>query len=380
VYPGLAGFPAALVYFYVMAFDLKTSDLKRSIPFTIFFHVLGWCLFFLAPVIFSPGPFFHRVSSTELTSLAVRSLTLIVYFYSNLFYITPIVLKKRGPIVFALVTVLLIAEISFINSGFHHFYVEGRTMLNPPGAIGPGPRPFGPPPPLMFARPTFASILITSLVAIISSMLVFWQESDKVQVEKKEQALQRIAAELTALKLQISPHFLFNTLNNIRWLVRTKSDVAEDAVVKLSHLLRYILYQTDTEKVDLDQELTHLKDFVELQKMRLENTDAVYFTMEGDLSTKQIVPLLLLPLVENFFKHADFSGDFKNKISVEVKEDSLVFKTDNKIAQSTEIEKGIGLNNVIKRLTLHYPNRHLLHYYETDGVFHLKLDLILSES
>jgi LytS/YehU family sensor histidine kinase len=268
--------------------------------------------------------------------------------------------------------------ISFVNSGFHHFYVEGRMMPSP---MGPGLRPFGPRPeggpPLMFVSPTFASILITSLVAIISSMLVFWQEWDKIQAEKQEQALQRVAAELTALKLQISPHFLFNTLNNIRWLVRTKADTAEEAVVKLSHLLRYILYQTEKEQVDLDQELNHLKDFIELQKMRMENTQAVEFTMEGDMTGKQIVPLLLLPLAENFFKHADFSCDHKNKIGIVVMDNTLVFKTENKIAQSTETERGIGLNNVIKRLDLHYPDRHSLYFYEKENVFFLQLDLIL---
>src|SRR6185369_11333564 len=104
-----------------------------------------------------------------------------------------------------------------------------------------------------------------------SSLLVFWEEWNKVQLEKQEQELQRVAAELTALKLQISPHFLFNTLNNIRWLVRSKSDVAEEAVVKLSQLLRYILYQTGNERVNLEKEVEHLKDFVELQKMRIVN-------------------------------------------------------------------------------------------------------------
>lgn len=360
------------------ALSLKNGVLKKSLPFTIFFHALGWCLFFLAPVILSPGPFFHRVSSTEMMSLLMRSVTLIIYFYANLFYITPVVLKKRGPVVFVIVSLFLIVVISYVNSGFHHFYVEGSRMPPPmPDELRPGPRPFGPPP--MFASPTFASILITSLVAIVSSMLVFWQEWDKVQAEKQEQELQRVAAELTALKLQISPHFLFNTLNNIRWLVRSKSDSAEDAVVKLSHLLRYILYQTDREKVDLEQELNHLKDFIELQKMRIENPRAIDFTMEGDLTGKQIVPLLLLPLTENFFKHADFTGDFKNKISVIVEGNELIFKTENRIAQSTETERGIGLNNVTKRLNLHYPNRHLLNYYEKENVYFLQLELILSE-
>jgi len=361
--------------------------LKKLSAFKIFFHLLGWCLFFLAPVILSPGPLFHKVTPTEMMSLTVRSITLMVYFYANLFYITPVVLKRRGVVVFSVLTIVLIVAISLINSSFHQFYVEGRGGPPPPMPEqwrSGGPDHFGPPsdggPPMMFASPTFSSLLITSLVAIISSMLVLWQEWNKVQAEKQEQALQRVAAELTALKLQISPHFLFNTLNNIRWLVRSKSEMAEDAVVKLSHLLRYILYQTDREKVDLEAELDHLRDFIELQKMRIENPDSVELLMKGDFNAKQIVPLLLLPLVENFFKHGDFSGAFKNKISVGTSGTALIFKCENRVAQSNEKEKGIGLNNVVKRLKLHYPHQHLLHYFEKDNVFFLQLELILSEN
>jgi len=97
-------------------------------------------------------------------------------------------------------------------------------------------------------------------------MLVFGEEWNKVQSENRSKHLQRAAAELTALKLQISPHFLFNTLNNIRWLVRSKSEIAEEAVVKLSHLLRYIFISNDKEKVPLDQELNHLRILLSYRK------------------------------------------------------------------------------------------------------------------
>lgn len=232
-------------------------------------------------------------------------------------------------------------------------------------------------PPLMFAGPTFSSFLVTILVGLISTLLVLWEEWVKVQQEKQEQALQRVAAELTALKLQISPHFLFNTLNNIRWLVRTKSDLAEDAVVKLSQLLRYILYQTASDKVDLKKELDHLRDFVELQKMRLTNTEVVEWKVEGEVDDKQIVPLLLLPIAENFFKHGDFTGSYRNKIQIRVEDTILYFKTENKIDLVEEKEHGIGLSNVIKRLKLHYPDRYLLKYYEKEKVFFLELELML---
>lgn len=360
--------------------------MKNLSAFKVFFHALAWCLFFLAPAVISPGPLFHKVTSAEMISLSVRTLTLMIYFYANLYYITPVILKKRGAIVFAIVSLLIIVVISNINSSIHHFYVEGRRMGSPPAMPAewgppPGQDQFGPPrstPPMMFASPTFSSLLITTLVAIISSMLVFWEEWGKVQIEKQEQELQRVAAELTALKLQISPHFLFNTLNNIRWLVRSKADNAEEAVVKLSHLLRYILYQTDRDKVDLEPELNHLRDFIELQKMRIESPGAVQFSMTGDLSERQIVPLLLLPLVENVFKHGDFSGNYQNKIAITVSDATLIFKTENKISRSTEKENGIGLSNATKRLKLHYPDRHLLHYFEKDDVFFFQLELILS--
>ncbi|GHM98663.1 hypothetical protein WSM22_01530 [Cytophagales bacterium WSM2-2] len=230
----------------------------------------------------------------------------------------------------------------------------------------------------MFASPTFASFLITVIVATASSLLVWREEWVKTQEEKKEQALQKIAAELTALKLQISPHFLFNTLNNIRWLVRSKSDKAEDAVVKLSHLLRYILYQTESEQVDLEKEIEHLSDFIELQKMRIAKNDPVHVIIDGSLTGKRIVPLLLLPLVENFFKHGDFNTDFQNSISLQLADSRLVFKSENWIAASDESDHGIGLTNVMRRLELHYPKRHLLKYFERNSVFYLELELMLS--
>ena len=301
-------------------------------------------------------------------------------FYFNLFYLTPVILKRRG--VGSLVTVLLflIVIVSFFNAGFHEYFVERRGLgLQPP----PPPDEMPPfdgernQPPMMFASPSFSSLLITIIVVAVSSMLVLWENWTKAQAEKQDQILQKVAAELTALKLQISPHFLFNTLNNIRWLVRSKSEYAEDAIVKLSHLLRYILYQTEADEVDLEREISHLSDFVALQKMRVVNPHSIHFSVGGHPVGKRIVPLLLLPLVENFFKHGDFSASDANMISIEVNDYRLIFKSANHILTTEEKENGIGLHNVKRRLALHYPDRHMLKYYERDSVYYLELELIL---
>src|SRR6185369_13982184 len=148
---------------------------------------------------------------------------------------------------------------------------------------------------MSLSGPLFSSFLLTIMIASISTSIVLWNDWVKVQAEEQERAFQKLASELAVLKLQISPHFLFNTLNNIRWLVRSKSDQAEEAVMKLSQLLRYILYQTSQEKIELEKEIQHLKDYVSLQQMRLTEHQNIIFSYAADASNKTIVPLLFIP-------------------------------------------------------------------------------------
>lgn len=358
--------------------------MKRLSKFKILVHLLGWALFFIAPVLLSPGPAWFSLTFENVETMVVRNLTLMALFYFNLFYLTPTFLRKKDGILFFSILIILVFLVSFFNSGFHQYFNEGRDFgMQPPPFPGDRPPdwPMGEPRPpmMMFGGPTFSSLLITIIVVGLSSLLVVLDDWSKTQAEKQEQQLQKVAAELTALKLQISPHFLFNTLNNIRWLVRSKSENAEDAVVKLSHLLRYILYQTETDQVDLEKEIKHLTDFIELQKMRLANPNSFSLSIEGDLSEKSIVPLLLLPLVENFFKHGNFSDSTQNKIEIRVSENTLVFRSENNISHSDENQTGIGLNNVRRRLALHYPNRHLLKYSEKNSVYYQELEIILGQ-
>jgi LytS/YehU family sensor histidine kinase len=233
----------------------------------------------------------------------------------------------------------------------------------------------------MLASPYFTSLLIATLVAAASTLLVLWDTWVQSKANEQERHLQKVAAELSVLKLQISPHFLFNTLNNIRWLVRSGSAHAEPAIVKLSQLLRYILYQASQEKVSLSKEVEHLQDYVALQKMRLPEGLTLDLSVQGDLNGLKIVPLLLIPLVENFFKHGDFTTSSTSKIELTVTGDKLTFLTVNKILRSQEKEpgeSGIGIGNVRKRLALHYPSLHELTCHEAGDEYYVKLNIILS--
>ncbi len=347
-------------------------------------HIAGWIIFFIAPLLFSPpNEFASNIRDTaNLESMAIRNFILVALFYLNMLYLTPVVLKNQGVGIFLMVLISAIVIVSLSNWQIHHILSE---RFQPP--IDKGPMPnfgFGPPrpEPMSLSGPLFSSFLITIMAASISTSIVLWNERVKVKAEEQERAIQKLASELAVLKLQISPHFLFNTLNNIRWLVRSKSDQAEEAVMKLSHLLRYILYQTDQDKIPLDKEIENLRDYISLQQMRLTTQQRFLFSFSGETKDKWIVPLLFIPIIENFFKYVDFDSGFQNQIHLTMKGDHLLFKTENRIIKPTgavnKEESGIGLANVEKRLQLHYPDNHVLSYSEKDGIFTLALEILLN--
>ena len=323
-----------------------------------------------------------------ITSLVLRNILLMILFYTNLFYFTPKLFAPKSQATFFFVMGLLIVIVGSLNYYIHEILngpFEGFSMRPPkgPGDFRPPPDFPGndrPPRRLMLASPYFSSLLITALVATASTLLVLWDNWIKAKEDEQERTLQKVAAELSMLKLQISPHFLFNTLNNIRWLVRSKSENAEPALVKLAQLLRYILYEADSNFVSLDKEIVHLHDYVSLQKMRLEENSKINFNVEGDMLNKRIVPLLLIPLVENFFKHGDFAKADQSLIDVKVHESRLTLKTINKTLASDKeaIDSGIGIDNLRKRLELHYPGNHHFKQWEEGDNYFVTLEINLN--
>jgi Histidine kinase len=349
-----------------------------------FIHITGWTIFFIAPLLFSPpNEFVSNIRDTSnLESMAIRNILLMALFYVNLLYFTPVLLKNRGVTVFLLALISSVVAVSLLNWQIHHALSE---RFQPHFEQGPMPNfGFGPPrpEPMSLAGPLFSSFLITIMIVSVSTSIVLWDDWVKAKAEEQERAFQKVASELAILKLQISPHFLFNTLNNIRWLVRSKSDQAEEAIMKLSQLLRYILYQTDQDEILLTKEIDNLRDYIALHQMRLAIQQNLSFSFDGEPKDKQIVPLLFIPIIENFFKYGDFEDDFKNKVLLTIQGDHLVFKTENKILKkSGEVNKeesGIGLSNIRKRLQLHYPDHHVLTSLEKDGVFVQTLEILLN--
>jgi len=228
----------------------------------------------------------------------------------------------------------------------------------------------------------FTSGLFSSSVVVIFSIIfrfsIDWFTNQKIRLEliNKNQA-----SELALMKSQINPHFLFNTLNNIYSLVNRHDDKALDAMDKLSGIMRYLIYDAQSDFVMLSKEITYLQSYIELQRLRMKDPESVEYSLNGYSGELKIAPMLLIPLVENAFKHGDRKA-LKPYIVIKLKitGNNLIFSVDNFIPKQA-IEKdnstGIGLSNLQKRLEILYKNKYKLLIYNEKGIYKSYLELAL---
>lgn len=231
---------------------------------------------------------------------------------------------------------------------------------------------------LWFNTPTF---LLT-----IAASTAFTMISDRITEEKRtlQKEQENMKTELSFLRSQISPHFIFNVLNNIVALVRLKSDELEPTVIKLSGLMQYMLYETDEEKVSIKTETEYLQAYIDLQKQRFGKKVIIKTNIDIESDFDQIEPMLLIPFIENAFKHG--IGMIENPeilINLKTENDVLMFQVKNKFNPvKNEIKdpsSGIGLPNVTRRLNLLYKNEHKLSVEKADNWFNVNLTLKLTE-
>lgn len=224
------------------------------------------------------------------------------------------------------------------------------------------------------------AISVSYTLAITMALLFFKQWFEKERLTTKLEKL-NIETELKFLKSQINPHFLFNSLNSIYALTLSKSDKAPEVILKLSDILRYILYEGGEKTVELKKEIEYLKSYLELEKVRFGERLKLSINLNGDFSGKEISPMILLPFVENSFKHGVNStiGDSFINIKIISEKDLLKFEIENnKIPTHNKTvlpNSGIGINNVKKRLMLIYPDKHNIYIEENSDTYKVKLIL-----
>lgn len=238
--------------------------------------------------------------------------------------------------------------------------------------------------PLMNSE--FYMVSFTEWEILVTIFLIYLVLTTLIKLSKSWYTLQQVekdklSLELNSLKTQINPHFLFNSLNSIYSQALAKSDQTSETVLELSNLLRYMLYEVEEDKVPLVKEVEMLENYIELQKLRLEEGSRVDLTVKGNLEGVMIAPLLLFPLVENAFKHGMKNDSEQAFIAIQLIVDKTIsFTIKNNLGQIDDIEKGkyggIGLENVKRRLELIYPTAHKFQILKTETEFQVKLTLI----
>lgn len=224
-------------------------------------------------------------------------------------------------------------------------------------------------------------------VWILIISIIYRRVADKVMIEKEREKrrTELLTTELKFLRSQISPHFLFNVLTNLVSLARKKSDLLESSLIRLSDLMRYMLYDTQGKKVPVIKETEYLKSYIELQKLRFGSEVEVNSVMEmgEDAEYYAIEPMLLIPFVENAFKHGvNYLLDPQIDIHLVVEQGQLTFNVKNRFDDERiterEEDSGIGLANVRTRLDLLYKNKYTLVIRDENRLFHITLTLVLT--
>ena len=196
----------------------------------------------------------------------------------------------------------------------------------------------------------------------------------------KDVEIEKLKAEFNALQAQVNPHFLFNTLNNLYGLILEKSNKSAEVTLRLADLLKYMLAEGKLEKVLLSHDLENLKNYIELEQIRLSDTEGVTIDLPQNVQNQQITPLLLLPLVENAFKHgihACRQAAFLT-LRISVENDVLMMSISNSKPSFVTNSLGMGIENVQRRLALLYPDKYDLTIAQTENEFSLSLKLILT--
>lgn len=323
-------------------------------------HLIGWlCVISLNITIFIN---IYDISTAIIYGIMNMALAILL-FYSNLQAINRWVEKQKTLpyFLFLLCAFVISAVLRFL---MNKYVVLGDSMQLPP--LSPD------------ARIKAFAILNSFIVLFIS--FIYGTMKNRYRKEKQYQSIidEQNQAKIQFLKAQINPHFLFNTLNNIYSLTVIKSDIAPKMILLLSDLLRYVIYEGKEGKVSLEKEILHIRKFIELYQMRNEEDKNVSLSVEGDIQKITIEPMILIPFIENCFKHSDldFNPDGYIRIEIKIQTGILFFhckntKNDNNIQKDKT--GGVGLENIEKRLHLLYDGAASFELVKNPDTFEVNL-------
>jgi two-component system LytT family sensor kinase len=338
---------------------------------TLLLHITAWVLLFSLPYLLRPQnnsgqPAHPEPQNSTINFIISRAsdVMLIGFFYLNAMVLIPALFYKKK---YALYTVAVIGSFAVYVVFFWIIRVSFTDLDKS----------------FEFRKHLFFCTYI--FLFILACSIAYKTIRDKVIADNlaKEKENEYLKTELSLLRSQVSPHFMFNVLNNMVALARKQSDLLEPSLIKLSSLMRYMLYETDEEKVSLEKETEYLQSYIDLQRQRFSKKVIINVNMQTTDRLYDIEPMLLIPFVENAFKHG--TGMIEHaQIDIDLKavNNKLQFTVSNNYdPSSVEVKdkaSGIGLTNVQRRLDLLYPNHHNLQITRENEKFIVSLQIDLA--
>lgn len=330
----------------------------------IVLHILVWiALLGLFMYMASNGKIVHKT----VIVFVYFGIVNIAVFYFNYLLVLPIFFNRKKYLWCGIAVLVLILISAFVKCGLAYYFYDiiikrdsGKHIMD-------------------FWDYFLSASFVSCFFIFLSTVLKFvsdWFLNEKIKSNLENE---KLIAELAFLKSQINPHFLFNSLNNIYSLAYQKAEKTPEAILKLSEIMRYMLYESNEGKVALTDEIRYLENYIELQKLRFKNNAYIKFEIVGDIADQQITPLVLISFVENAFKHGIVT-DPENPVSIFLKIESgkIFFQTTNKKSkQNKDDTGGIGLKNVRRRLDLIYNDRYKLQIDDKNDIYNCELYLNL---
>ncbi len=360
------------------------KSILTDIKLKILIHLTGWAVILIFP------QYLFRLIGVEdtrgLFHFYSNTITYGIIFYVSYLYLVPQLYFKNKKVWYFVANLLLIITLYWILYFVARSYYIGisrdpqfQDMMKNMNPESMKPRPFME--AFRIMNFSFTSILISGFALGLSYMDKHISNEQK----RKELEKEKLHSELAFLKNQISPHFFFNTLNNIYSLTTFDTPAAQESILKLSKLMRYLLYDSEHGETLLSNEIDFMNNYIALMKLRINprvNLEVFFPETYNDVS---VPPLLFIPFIENAFKHGISSkGKSFIKISMDIKDGRLTFKSENSLGSGNQpsdpAHSGIGLDNVKKRLSLLFPGKHEMNVLQNESIFSVTLDIELKKS
>lgn len=308
----------------------------------------------------------YRLPATAFKVTLIKVIDLALMIYITNYLLIPRLLYRKKYLLFSILFILLIITSSIIKMN-----ILGRLLNNPALLDFSG----------NWKLRIYDNVLPHFFLVIAGAAVKLMFDYGKLQQRMVQTAKEKAEAELSFLKSQINPHFLFNSLNSVYFLIDKNNTDARGALHKFSEMLRYQLYEANGEKIPVEKEVQYLKDYMALQQLRKDEKYSVEFNCTPSVKGFSIESLLLIPFLENAFKHISHLHDKNNFIraAIDFSENKLFFSVVNSSEKSpsADRQRGIGLGNVKRRLELLYPGKHELNITESDNLFSVQLNIQL---